>query len=150
MKKRMINMIIFKVALTIITGIWLCLCSLQDIKKKQINLLIITFGFICIFALSILCIKISLINRLAGLFLGLLFLILNPITKGQIGIGDGLIICGMGLSFGFHQNSEILVLSLFGSALYSIILIIFKRVNRKKTIPFIPFLFLGYLGVIFY
>lgn len=87
-------------------------------------------------------------NRLAGLSLGIILLSLNPITKGQIGIGDGIIVCITGLCLGFAQNAVALAYGLFGSAMFSIVLIAISRVNRKKTIPFVPFLLIGYLGVL--
>jgi leader peptidase (prepilin peptidase) / N-methyltransferase len=138
----------FQILLKIITIMWLCLCSLQDVKKKQINLKLILCGFLILIIGSNLVDTIAFWNRIAGFSLGLILIILNPITKGQIGIGDGLIVSCIGLCFGFTETALILMISLFISAIFSLFLLVVKKVNRNYTIPFIPFILIGYLGVL--
>jgi leader peptidase (prepilin peptidase) / N-methyltransferase len=138
-----------KYLIAVIICIWLILCSWQDIRKKKIHVILIGIGFLTILTCSFLAGEITIWSRLAGLGLGILLLLLNPITRGQIGIGDGLIVSIMGLGVGFNATSFILAYGLFGSAVFSIGLILFRKVNRKATIPFIPFILLGYLGVLF-
>jgi leader peptidase (prepilin peptidase)/N-methyltransferase len=142
-------MIHFNIIISILAIVWLLLCSLQDIRNKKINIILIISGFLVLSISSVICGEVSLLSRLAGLSLGLLLLGLHPITRGQIGIGDGLIVCTTGLCFGFSQNAILLVYALFAAAIVSMILILFFRANRKNTIPFIPFLLLGYVGVLF-
>ncbi|MDF2586333.1 MAG: peptidase prepilin type [Anaerocolumna sp.] len=139
----------YKIVLDIFMILWLFLCSLQDIKKKQISLKLILVGFVTLIIGSSFIYDISIWNRIAGLSLGFILIILNPITKGQIGIGDGLIVCCIGLCVGFLGNAMILITSLFISAAVSLYLLVVKRVKRNYTIPFIPFILIGYLGVIF-
>lgn len=134
---------------SVLLVLWLGICSLQDIKKKSISIYSIIGGFILLFIISIYLNQVSIISRVAGGGIGLLLLALNPLTKGQIGIGDGIIIGVIGICFGFTSNVSILLVALFFSALLSIVLLVLKRVDRKKTIPFIPFVLLGYLGVTF-
>lgn len=129
--------------------IWLLLCSLQDIKRKEISLLLIAIGFALLFTISIIQGQLRIWERVIGFSLGLLLIILHKVTRGQIGVGDGLILCVTGISLGFYMNSILLINSLFLSAIFSIIYIIIKKVNRKTTIPFIPFVFIATLGVIF-
>ena len=127
---------------------WLLMCSWQDIRKKRINIVLIGMGFLVLLISTTILGNLTIWNRLAGLSLGIILLSLNPITKGQIGIGDGIIVCITGLCLGFPQNAVLLAYGLFGSAMFSIVLLIMRRVNRKKTIPFVPFLLIGYLGVL--
>ncbi len=135
--------------MAIISGIWLLLCSWQDIRKKRIHIILIGAGCITILLGSFLTGEISIWSRLAGLSLGILLLILNKISRGQIGTGDGLIVSIIGAGMGFNHIAFILAYGLFGSAVFSIGLILFHKAGRKVTIPFIPFVFLGYLGVLF-
>lgn len=132
---------------TIIT-IWLLLCSIQDIKKKKINTGLIIVGVLLLTIVTSLSGSITILNRLAGLSLGVILLGLCFVTRGQIGIGDGIILCITGLNLGFIKNSLLLLYALLGAAVFSAILIFFWHVSRHKTIPFVPFLFLGYLGVL--
>ncbi len=129
--------------------IWLLLCSWQDIRKKKIPVILIGIGCLAILTGSFLTGEISIWSRGAGLSLGIVLLILNPVTRGQIGTGDGLIVSIMGLGLGFNETAFMLAYGLFGSAIFSIGLILLRKANRKVTIPFIPFLFLGYLGGLF-
>lgn len=133
---------------TIIT-IWLLLCSIQDIKKKKINIGLIAVGALLLIMVSSVLGCITMLNRFAGLSLGVVLLGLCYVTRGKIGIGDGLILCVTGINLGFLKNSLLLLYALFGAAVFSAILIFFWHVNRHKTIPFAPFLLLGYLGVLF-
>ncbi len=135
--------------ITIIVCIWLIMCSWQDIRRKKIHVILIGIGFLAILACSMISGEITLWNRLAGLSLGIILIILNQLTRGQIGMGDGLIVSILGLCLGFTANAFILVYGLFGSAVFSVFIIILHRPNRKTTIPFIPFLLIGYLGVLF-
>ncbi len=88
-------------------------------------------------------------SRLLGLATGLVLLLLGKLLKGQIGAGDGIILCITGFCLGFHDNLNLLFYGLTISAFVSLALLLLKRAGRKDTIPFIPFLFLSYLGGIF-
>lgn len=134
--------------ISIIACIWLSLCSWQDIKKKRINIILIGSGFLILLIGTMLQGELSIMNRFAGLSLGIILLVLNPITRGQIGVGDGLIVSTTGFCLGFSKNAVLLVYALFGSAVISMVLLVIYRVNRKKSIPFVPFLLIGYLGVL--
>lgn len=128
---------------------WLLLCSWQDIRRKRINILLIGAGLLVLLNSIIFYGDLTIWNRFAGLSLGIILLSLNPITKGQIGVGDGLIVSITGLCLGFSKNAVLLIYGLFGSAIFSIILLVLCRVSRKKSIPFVPFLLIAYLGVLF-
>lgn len=134
---------------SILVILWLVICSLQDLKNKSISIYLIIGGFFILFILSIYMNQVTIISRIAGGSIGLLLIALNPLTKGQIGIGDGIILGVIGICFGFTSNVSILLIGLFFSAILSIILLVFKKVDRKQTIPFVPFILLGYLGVTF-
>jgi leader peptidase (prepilin peptidase)/N-methyltransferase len=129
-------------------GLWLFLCSIQDIKSKKIHIYLIGLGFVACLSISFVFHDAVFWERAVGAIPGLFMLALNPITRGQIGIGDGLIVLILGVCLGFGLTASILLLGLFASAFFSAILLIVKKAGRKKTIPFIPFLFLGFLGVL--
>jgi leader peptidase (prepilin peptidase)/N-methyltransferase len=132
--------------MTVMTGIWLLLCSWQDFRKKKIHIALIFLGGIGILICSFLSGELVFSSRIAGFSLGLTLLLLNPVTSRQIGIGDGLIVSILGIGLGFNQLAFILTYSLFGAAILAVGLILFRKAGRKRTMPFVPFLFLGYLG----
>lgn len=83
-----------------------------------------------------------------GMIPGILCLLLSFLTGQAIGYGDSLIvlICGMGL--GVLQCIQILMISFAGAGLFGVVLLLTGRADRKKELPFIPFLLLGVLGCI--
>lgn len=111
---------------------------------------LILAGFLVLLAGTIWNGEFNFLYRLGGMSLGLILLCISFITKGQIGVGDGLIVCITGLCLGFSENAMLLVISLFGSAIFSIALLSFRLAGRKKAIPFVPFLLFGYMGVLIF
>lgn len=137
-----------KYTFLILMGIWLLICSFQDIKRKEVHIVLLTIGLIMGLIGSLVCVEISYQNRALGLLLGGLLLSLSLITKGQIGYADGIIVGIIGTTLGFYTSSGILLMALFISAIVSLIIIVFKKAKRKTTIPFVPFLLIGYVGVL--
>lgn len=132
----------------ILTIIWLAWCSLQDIKSKTIHMKSILVGCI-IFIVSIIFIsEINLISRLFASFVGGFFLALSWITRENIGMGDGIVITIIAISYGLHNTISILFLSFLLLFLLTIVLMSIKKVKGKDRIPFIPFLLLGFVGSI--
>lgn len=126
-------------------GLLLVIVAIQDIKWKKIRV-----GTVLVCAVLLcMCIPfssvLSLLDRVLGLSLGLGVVILSKATGGKIGIGDGLVLAVTGMGLGFWSNMELFALALAMAAVFSIGLLLIKRVSRKKAIPFLPFLLMAYL-----
>ena len=134
-----------------VIGVFLLLliCAIEDIKKKRIVLwhyfLITPFFLVEIIVNSICLHNISWFDRIFGVVIGVIFICVSKLTKGQIGLGDGYLISIIGIMVGAYRNLEIITYSFLASAIVSIILLTFFRYGKKHTIPFIPFLFFGLL-----
>ena len=85
---------------------------------------------------------------LLGFIPGIVIIILAFVSKEKIGYGDGILLLSIGMFLGYFNCMIIMLYSLLFSALISIIVFI-KRRNRREEIPFVPFLFLGYVAVVF-
>ncbi len=126
-------------------GILLLITAIQDVRSKQISNWIILAGA------ALLCIGIpfshglTLADRGFGMLVGAGVILISKATGGKIGMGDGLLLCVTGLGLGVWSNLELFALSMFAAAVVSIILLIARLANRKTSIPFVPFLFLGYI-----
>lgn len=129
----------------VILGILLFVTSLQDVQTKKISLWIIAAGAVLICAGVPFSHSISVTDRAIGTLVGVGILITSKATGGKIGMGDGYLLCVTGISLGFWGNMELFAIALFAAAIVSIILLIFRLADRKKSIPFIPFLFVAYL-----
>ncbi|MDD5935925.1 MAG: prepilin peptidase [Clostridiales bacterium] len=127
----------------------LLLCTIEDIRKKKIIiwhlLLVVPFLIVDIIFNTIVTCNLSWIERLCGLGIGMIFMVLSKLTKGQVGMGDGYLIAVFGIMLGAWRNLEIITYSFLASAVISIILLSFFHFGKKRTIPFIPFLFFGFL-----
>ncbi|SHO53859.1 prepilin peptidase [Anaerocolumna xylanovorans] len=138
-----------KVLSEILMGLWLLLCGWQDFKEKKISAAILAAGGVVLAVFFAVTGELSVPSRLLGFVIGLLVLLLSKLIRGQIGLGDGIILCITGLCLGFRDNLNLLFYSLTLAAVVSLVLLVLKRAGKKDTIPFIPFVFLSYLGGLF-
>lgn len=131
----------------IILFIYLFLMSVYDMRKKEIQIeisvvtiVVLTAGQMCRIAHG----GAAWYLAFAGVIEGVLLIGLSKITHGQIGIGDGIVFVVSGVILGFWGNGVLLFLSLILAAVTGVFLLLFRRVGRKDTIPFVPFIFVGY------
>lgn len=128
----------------LLPGTFLLVEGIRDIRTRQISM--ISVG---IFAGIGLVLRMtfdfgSWYHSVAGAGLGCFLLLLAKITEEKIGYGDGWIILVTGIYLGFRYNLLLLTMSLFLSALTSVVLLMLRKVNRKSTMPFVAFIFAGY------
>lgn len=92
--------------------------------------------------------KQSAVLSAAGLFLGLfLMLFLTFITRRGIGYGDVKLYAWLGFCVGIMDAYYILFYSVLFAALYGAFLLLFKKADKKKKLPFAPFIFTGCYAV---
>ena len=82
-----------------------------------------------------------LIGTLPGFFL----LTVGWSTRQQVGYGDGIVLLVIGIYLGFSASLSILLTALLLIAPVSLFYIVCRKAGRKKQLPFVPFLFAGYL-----
>lgn len=105
----------------------------------------------------------SYLDLSAGFLFFLFFYFLWKISDGRwLGLGDGKLSLGIGLTLGFSQGLSSLVIGFWLGAIIGILLIALSRllplirlkrggirITMKTEIPFAPFLLLGMAGVFF-
>ena len=126
----------------------LMITSIQDLRKKKVSLSLLGVSFLStLVTLGLQEGMLFNMNHLWGSCIGICLCLISILTRGAIGWGDGLVFVIIGFGLGFSHTLNILFVSLFLSALFSIGLVVIKKVSKKTTIPFIPFVFLGFMGV---
>ncbi len=80
----------------------------------------------------------------------LLLIIADKIFPGGIGKGDIKLLSGLGFSCGTYTVFSTLLLSLICCIIMSIILLLMKRVSLKDSLPFGPFIWMGYICMILF
>lgn len=83
-----------------------------------------------------------------GLLIGVILLLIGRFCGGCIGTADGIMTAVIGGVIGYHDTLLLLMNAILAAAVFSIVLIVIKKAGRGTTIPFIPFLLLGYLIIL--
>lgn len=122
-------------------------CSIEDVRRKEVHsVLVLLFGVAGVFV-HLYQRNLSIYSILAGVAVGLIVMLCSLITKGGIGMGDGLILLVTGIYLGGKGNMQLLFFGLFLSAVGSLFFLLVKKKKRKDTIPFVPYLLLAYVGM---
>ena len=88
----------------------------------------------------------SLGEILTGVIPGCIGLLLAWMTREAFGYGDAFLILGCGISLGLAGCMELVVWAFFFSGIWSLVLLVLRRVDRKREIPFVPFLMMGFVA----
>lgn len=135
------------IAINIVQGILLGILCLEDLKNKQISMLL-TFAFgICSLLYGFLKLKngtMTFFEMCLGIGTGFILLGISVLSREQIGVGDGIISILLGASYGLNNITILCVASILASV-YGLFLLIRKKADKKTTMPFVPAITLGYV-----
>lgn len=119
--------------------------SWTDIRRRQVSL-----ASVAIFAVAgIICGCVSgktARAMLQGLLPGVLLMVISRATRGALGMGDALLMAALGIYLGLCEAVNVLLLALFLAAFWAAVLMVVKKKKGDYEFPFVPFLFLGYVG----
>lgn len=134
----------------ILFGVYLAYLSVEDIRKKSLPVLGIAAGllFVPFFVISEGTLNITLLDNLKGMIPGGLLIFISFLSRGQIGIGDGAVVLITGVAIGIGNIVIVLTGALLLISVFSMLMLLLGKLNRKSTLPFVPFVFAGYLGVL--
>lgn len=142
-----INRMVDIFVLVILTGL-----SVSDIRNKKVSRKVLTlWGILTViwkivdfYQIRVFLEKMEQTNvdDLAGIGVGVLFFLVSKVTEEAIGYGDSVAIMILGGYLGFWKVVGVLAAAFFTSGVCSVILAFRGRV---KTMPFFPFLTLGYI-----
>lgn len=80
---------------------------------------------------------------LGALLGGGVFLLAHFIAKGGVGMGDVKLLAVIGTYVGSGSIMAAAFLSVMVSAIYSVVMLLLKKIKLKEEIPFAPFIFIG-------
>lgn len=126
----------------------LTILSYMDLKRKEVSLwALLVYGLMMI--LNLLCLfftkdKIDLKELILSLSFMLILIIMSLLFKA-IAIADSITVGLVALTNGFLIALSSFFLAMLAAAVFSLIGLALKKLKRKATIPFIPFLLAGYL-----
>ena len=122
----------------------LVLLSVQDIRRKHIGVVPLTILGILN---AVLCIFMGrdALHILTGLVPGVFALLVALVTKGKMGMGDGLVLLALGLVYDWDKVLALWLVALLLSAVTGIILMITKKAGLKTAMAFVPYILAGYV-----
>lgn len=136
-----------KMTVNILLAIIMVICAAADIKKREIPIWIfIMLGGIALID-GIFCKEYGFYQIAAGVIPGLLLLGLAKITEQSIGYGDGIVLAEIGCMAGAGGSMVILSGALALAGIFSLGMLVIKKVDKRYRIPFVPFLTAAYLAV---
>ena len=117
--------------------------AVYDIKTKSVSLIAIAVSAVGVLIYRLFA-GTGMAELAAGLIPGLLVVMLAFVTKESIGIGDGLMLCVLGMFCGWRRCLAAFGLALVISAVFAMVLLVCRRAGRKTEIPLLPGLFGGF------
>ncbi len=129
------------------TGMFLYL-SAEDIKRKTVPVIPIMGWGIFAIVLHLISGKNDIISMAVGMIPGAIAYVLSVLTKEKIGKGDAVLLIVTGLYMGFWENVFMLWVGLIFAAIGGIVAIVMFKRKRGDELPFVPFLFAGYLVIL--
>lgn len=122
--------------------------AIEDIRKQTISVEYL-WGFAAAGAvLHVYWKDMTVMAMLLGMGVGFGMVLLGLATRESVGLGDGFLLMVTGILLGGAENLELLFMSLLYAAVFSLGVLIFGKRKGRQEIPFVPFLFLGYVTVI--
>ena len=135
------------VANGIILG-FLIYCGMSDWKTKELPVNILVLFSISTGILTLICQEETLGMRIGGAAVGLLFFFISKATREALGYGDSWIVLLLGVYLGAEKLLWLLLIASFLAGLCALFQMGKNKWKREATMPFVPFLAIGYLGVI--
>ncbi len=129
----------------IILGIFLLICTVTDIKKREVKPAVLAIFGLTAAVLYLILRPVGLFEEIMGVLIGLFFVALYYISEEKIGLGDGLVMTVTGIFLGGRGNASLIMMAAFMSAIVSIVFLIIKKAGRKTKFPFVPFIFVSYV-----
>ena len=124
------------------------LCSWEDIRKKKLTVIyILLFGIGGVW-LHLFYPTCSIYSILCGMVLGIAMMFASWVTRGRIGIGDGILIVVTGVYLGGAGNLELLFTGVLLAAGWSLGMLVSGKKKGKEEIAFVPFLLAAYLTML--
>lgn len=129
--------------------ILLIAASVIDLREHRIPDKLIAVGTVLGLVFSLLDPYKGLLNSLiGGITSALVLLLIFYITRGGIGLGDVKLFGCAGIYLGLNGIASAMLIAAFLSGLFSLILICINRDNKRREIPFAPFILAGTLAAI--
>lgn len=126
---------------------FLIIASLFDWRTKMLpNYLLVCMSVLVVF-LRVVAVSDGWLLMLGGVGIGLIFWFISRATKEAIGYGDSWLILLLGVYLGGVRLSELLMVAFFVAGLFALGILSRRKCRKGVSIPLVPFLTIGFAGV---
>lgn len=132
-----------------IIAVILVAAGYKDWKTKQVSLRMLLLLGIAVVILRIAVVEDTAASTIGGILIGILFLGISKVTEESIGYGDSWLIVSLGIYLGGKTLLGVVLGACICASIFSLLTCLRRGWNKKYTIPFVPFLAVAYLGVVF-
>lgn len=127
---------------------YLLVLSVQDFRERMISGMLLAVGAAAAVGSQIIWNRYSVWECIGGLLIGLLFIGISRFTREGLGYGDSILITILGIYIGVWNLMYVLLIAFLLSAICAVLILIKFCFHRKKVLPFIPFLTVGYVSFV--
>jgi len=124
--------------------------TIEDVKEKKICLAVVLMELPILMGVRYWLGEGGASLWIASFGVGGLFYFISVVTKGQIGKGDAFIFCMIGAGIGLSGNLLLIYVAFFLAFLGAVFLWVAKGVNKKYSMPLMPYILCSYLLVVGY
>lgn len=131
----------------IFTVLWLGMLAGMDARRRYVPIWLLIIGGIFVTFVSVYegwKGKLEITELFWSILPGMVLLTVAVLTKNA-GWADGVVLLLLGLCTGFRTCIFSFGLSMFFISIVSLTLLAFRKVNKNTKLPFLPFLYAGYL-----
>lgn len=124
-------------------------CACMDLKTRSLPVWVLTLASVSIGIFRICNWENRTFLWLGGAGVGIMFFIISKYTGEAIGYGDSWMILLLGVYLGLWNVLWLLSIAFVLSGMVSVLVLGKNKYSHKASFPFIPFLAVSYMGVMY-
>ncbi len=130
-------------------GIVLAAIGYMDLRRRYLPVWVLALFNVVSIALCILIRRNGLFSVLGGVCIGAIFFLTSRLTHEAIGYGDSWLILSLGIYLGLRKILGIIFVASLLACAGSLFLCLARDWQKKRGLPFVPFLAAAYGLVVF-
>ena len=138
-----------RILIQLLFGIFLFIASIQDVRTRQLPLAQMLAGPVIVAVIRILSGGMDYLQSTElwlSVVCGCFFVGVSWLSREKLGFADSIAIVGIFLSNGYETGMIMVFAGFLIAGAVAIILLLAGKAGKNTAIPFLPFLFLGYVG----
>lgn len=133
------------ILLYIILSIGLIICTITDLKSREIHVPVIIAELLLISCFHIWHQSFSFVSVIGAIIICVFFAAISFFSGGQIGLGDAFLFAVTGFGLGLMENIFIIMLTFIFTFCAALFLVFIKHKSRYCSIPLSPFVLSAFI-----